>query len=516
MLRKKIISIAKEKLNLFSRLRLTNLEKKVLNKKKFIKYDYNKKNLFFELVPDYYYLCYYVSLFNSKRFKNYNKIGIWTYFLPTQNNVNFATFVLRRIYQIIYYFLLKKKWVTLYRIAGISKCLNLTNSEFFFKKKKKFFGNKTELNNQKILNLKFKRILIGDLIYDTYLRFRNSPTINFKDKFINYLIFKCHEVIEDLQQLFKKYKPEIYFTGYCTYLQHGLPVRYFLSKKLKVYSGKNNIQLNKKLSQKHFYHHPNHKLFKENFNKMKNKNNIIKLSKDHLKLRYNQYSNLIPQYLKYNPYKKNRILEKKYLKKLKEVRGVLFLQNFHDAPHSWGKMIFPDFYTWCIYTLNLIRKYRLPIAVKPHPNEKFFVNVMKMPNIIDKLKIKYKDLIWLDSKLSNQFIFKYIKFGISASGSILYELALFNKIAISCGDHPGRYFNFCNEAKNQNEYRNLLINYKKLKKKKIKKNDLYVFNYMYNLDYQNAISLKNRNLENFLMKQKIFDFKDLSYIQKSN
>jgi hypothetical protein len=179
-------------------------------------------------------------------------------------------------------------------------------------------------------------------------------------------------------------------------------------------------------------------------------------------------------------------------------------------------MIFPDFYTWCIYTLNLIRKYRLPIAVKPHPNEKFFVNVMKMPNIIDKLKIKYKDLIWLDSKLSNQFIFKYIKFGISASGSILYELALFNKIAISCGDHPGRYFNFCNEAKNQNEYRNLLINYKKLKKKKIKKNDLYVFNYMYNLDYQNAISLKNRNLENFLMKQKIFDFKDLSYIQKSN
>ena len=39
---------------------------------------------------------------------------------------------------------------------------------------------------------------------------------------------------------------------------------------------------------------------------------------------------------------------------------------------------------------------------------------------------------------------------------------------------------------------------------------------MYNLDHQNVISLKNRNLEKFLMKQKIFDFKDLRYIQKSN
>ena len=39
---------------------------------------------------------------------------------------------------------------------------------------------------------------------------------------------------------------------------------------------------------------------------------------------------------------------------------------------------------------------------------------------------------------------------------------------------------------------------------------------MYNLDCNNSILLKNKNLENFLMDQKIFDFKDLIHIQKYN
>ena len=49
MLRKKIISIAKEKLNLFSCLRLTNLEKKVLNKKK-LKKKKIKKTIYMHLI----------------------------------------------------------------------------------------------------------------------------------------------------------------------------------------------------------------------------------------------------------------------------------------------------------------------------------------------------------------------------------------------------------------------------------------------------------------------------------
>jgi chromosomal replication initiation ATPase DnaA len=31
-------------------------------------------------------------------------------------------------------------------------------------------------------------------------------------------------------------------------------------------------------------------------------------------------------------------------------------------------LVFRDFYVWTIFTLNIIRKFKLRIAIKPHPN----------------------------------------------------------------------------------------------------------------------------------------------------
>jgi len=501
-----------EKFLLFYNLKLTILEKKIIKNCEFVKIDHNKKNIFFEIIPDYYYLCYYKALFSDSRFKRYNKIGIWTYFLPTNNNRNFFLFILQRIYQVFYYFFLKKKWIKLYKVIGFSKCINLTKSDFFYKKN---YLKKNKIKKKhNLLSLKYKNILIGDLIYDTYLRFRNYPTIDLKDEFLNYLIIKSYEINNDVNRLIKKYNPKIYFTGYTTYMHHGLPTRFFLSRNIKVYSGKNYVQLNQKLTKSYFSHHPNHKNFMSSFEKLNDKKKIIQFSKKNIAIKYNSNNKNIPNYLKLNPYKPNQKLEKIFLNKLKNIQGVLFLQSFQDAPHSWGKMIFPDFYTWCIFTLNLIKKHKLPIAVKPHPNQKFFIESMKMPNLITRLKKRYKDLVWLDERLNNKFIFKFIKYGISASGSILFELALFNKIAISCGDHPGRYFNFTIEAKNQSDYKKLLTKPIKQLKKKTDLQSLYIFNYMYYIHSRSSITIKNKNLEKFLLIQRPFKIDDLIYTNK--
>ena len=56
--------------------------------------------------------------------------------------------------------------------------------------------------------------------------------------------------------------------------------------------------------------------------------------------------------------KKNKILN---LNVLKNIDGVLFLQDFYDSPHDWGKLSFDDFYHWTIYTLILIKKYLMMI-----------------------------------------------------------------------------------------------------------------------------------------------------------
>jgi hypothetical protein len=49
----------------------------------------------------------------------------------------------------------------------------------------------------------------------------------------------------------------------------------------------------------------------------------------------------------------------KEIDKLKNIDGVLFLQDFYDSPHDWGNLVFIDYYIWTIFTLNTIRKYKL-------------------------------------------------------------------------------------------------------------------------------------------------------------
>lgn len=496
-----MLSIFKEKISLFYKtIKFSNNEKKIIKKYSNHKFNQKNENIIFEMVPDYYYLYYYKTLFDQNYFKNYNKIGLWTYFLPTQKNSSSLIFLLRRIYQITYYFFLRKKWAKLYKTIGMVDDVNLTRSDFYLFNTKSHQDKIQFKNREVIFNLKKKNLRVGDLIYDTYLRFRSKPTVFVRDKFFGYLYRKTDQIIANLDDIYKKYKPITYFTGYSSYLQHGLPVRYFIQKDIKVYSGKNNYQLNKKLSKLDYTHTENYKNFKILYAKKKNKKKILEFSKKKIFERFNGKITEHINYLKIDPYKRNKKLENKYRKNIKNIKGVIFLQDFFDAPHDWGKIIFPDFYIWIVYTLSIINKNNLPIALKPHPNTYFFSKETKY--LIDRLRKRFKNINWLDPSLSNDFIFKNIDFGVSCSGSILFELAINKKIAISCGDHPGKYFNFTINAKNKIHYRKLLLEYKKLKKK-VNLRDLYAFNYMYYYNKNNALDLKNIKLEECLRKMRI-------------
>mgnify|MGYP003328249024 CR=1 FL=1 len=45
-------------------------------------------------------------------------------------------------------------------------------------------------------------------------------------------------------------------------------------------------------------------------------------------------------------------------KNLKKIKGVLFLQDFFDAPAAWGQNVFDDYYLWTLYSLMIIKKYK--------------------------------------------------------------------------------------------------------------------------------------------------------------
>jgi hypothetical protein len=455
-----------------------------LSKTKKKKNLYNE-NILIQIPNDRYYLCYYKCLLHN-RFNNKNIYGFWPHFLNVNKKSNPIFEKLKKTAVSFYYYFLKKKWEKLYKFLYLIKFFSLDNIVSGLLSAKSVFKANvmaekiySRINTKEdVYKIKIEGIYCGDLIYDTYIRYRVYPTIDEKDSFLRHIIYLSIISIYSCRAIYKLYKFKAFYTSYSCYLQHGIFVRTFLKLGVKVYSGFNNLDYNKVLTNKNYLHTINYKLFKRRFSGFKNKKQKLLLAKNIVNDLFSGKKYKIPffNYMAVNPYKK----EKQIIDETINFDGVIFLPNFFESQTEWGKLIFPDFYTWITYTLNRVKQYSLNIAIKPHPNASY--RHPENTYYYNQIKLLYKDIPWIDPEISNNEIFKKIKFGISPYGSILWELAYHNKIAISAGDYPGIKYKFAYSPRTVDQYDYFLKKNLNLFRKKIKKTEFYEFVYMFMLD----------------------------------
>ena len=461
-----------------------------LAKEKVSKNQIIKKNLLIEIQADYYHLCYYKSIYQD-RFKEYNIYGYWPDFLHVNTKTNNFIYKFYKKYKAeIYFYFVRKKWEKLYQAIGVKEVFSFQDLQ---KKYVDSLDNKKAIENSKkifkklknkrdVLNICIKSINCGDLIYDSYIRYRNEPTVDINDYFLEDLILKSILLTDAAKKFVNEKNFNNYYTGYTSYINHGLLCRFFLKFGVNVYSDA-NYQYNKKLSIKDNTTAENFRLFKNKFKKLKNKHMKLNLSKKMIQSYFSARptKSKLYYYMHKNPYK-TMGYDLSILKR-NNIKGVVFLPNFFESQRYWGDSVFVDLYEWMISTLEIIRKNKLNIALKPHPNiysdnYSGLMQAHESIKVFEELKRKYSDLIWLDHHVSNKEIFNNIKFGVSPWGSVLWEIAYHGKVAISAGMHPAKYYNISYDPINENDYQKLLINAHLLKKKKYLLNDIYEFCYM--------------------------------------
>ena len=149
-------------------------------------------------------------------------------------------------------------------------------------------------------------------------------------------------------------------------------------------------------------------------------------------------------------------------------------------------MIFNSFWEWAVFSLETIEKFKLDIAIKPHPN-----SLYQTRRFVEQLQSRFTKVRWIDHRISNRDIFNSgIKFGVSVYGSILLELAYHNIIPIaSTRYHPYSNYKFVYTPRNLSDYKNFLIKPHKLKKNVISKREIEEFYYMQT--FYNHDGLKN-------------------------
>lgn len=458
----------------------------------------NKEKIFLEVIPDYYHLSYYCCIF-EERLQNCELIAYWPDVMKseTKKSSRYLNFFFKFRSNLFHYFL-KRKWQKLYSRLGVRKFYSFSEilSILSEEEKNKIKNNSINIfkklkTKNNVLNIKLRNILLGDLIYDTYLRSTSNFTLNINDPILLKIIKNSEILITGIKKLILQENIKTLYLPYGSYIAHGAVARLGVSLNKTVYTS-GNYQYNKKLSKNDLRHCENIHKFRNIFNNLKNKNKRIKKSKNLVKdfffsKSHRNIKELYP-YMDYSSFRRKH----KYDKNRKKYDIAIFLPNFFETQREWGKIIFNDFYEWIIFTLDFFKRRNINIAIKPHPNS--YTIHKENIELIKKLKKKYKQFNWLNSNTANRDIFNQIKLAISPWGSVLWELAYFKIPSISIGDNPGKQYNLSYIPKNKKEYFDLLKNYKKLKCN-VSRLKIYEFIYIYMLNNNDAYPTLARKIQ---------------------
>lgn len=481
---------------------LSDLKKSYLlddNEKYFIKNikknqkdkNYSNKAIFINVAMDYFHLAQTSFLLQDKKYENHNIIGIWNYNItPNWKNKNYFLEKSISLKNTLKFFFLKKKWTKIYESIGVNQLIDTNKTSFFdklkYKKKTDVVFNKIQnIQKDRFIKLKINNIIVGDLIIDTYIRFRNIQTIDFNDYFLKNIVNKFIISQSEIYKAIMKFKPEFLILNFSNY-SNGVIARTLLNKNIKVYCTGDTMSYLKRLTKNDPNTHTSYQHFKSLFKNTVFKKQKLNQSRIELKKRFSGLKDQAYSYMKKSPYRKNS-------KKMKlKTDGVLFLHDFFDTPHHFKSMFFFDFYEWAVFSLDIIEKYNLNIAVKPHPN-----SIYQNKVVIENLKKKFPNVKWIDPNISNAQIFNSgIRFGISIYGSVLYELAYHNLVPIaSTPYHPTYNYNIVYTPQNKKEYKNLLLKSKNLRLKKNVKKKIEEFYYMWTFYNHDAIKKTARTLK---------------------
>ncbi len=343
--------------------------------------------------------------------------------------------------------------------------------EFF-----KNYKRKEDIENYVINN-----VWIGDLIYDTFMKKYNVPTIEinmkgfrefFEECILNFLFWEDYIKRTDISGI-----------AVCHALYtFAIPLRIAIKKKIPAYAvsdfklfkiDNTTLSFDRKTNGVEFQHNYYKKIFNK-FSSKEQKKYLLQ-GKNFLK---NFLSGKQVYYYMQNRKKKSN---KQFLKKNNKKKIVIYAHSFFDSPHYRGNFLFPDFYEWLIFLAKIAKKTNLEWYLKPHPNYEDD-NINEINNFVKK----YTVIKILDVKATNKDLIKQgMKYALTIYGSCAAELPYYGiKVINADPKNPHSNYKFSLNPKNRKELERMILNIQN-EKIRIRKNELYEYHFMNQIYFHN-------------------------------
>ena len=194
-------------------------------------------------------------------------------------------------------------------------------------------------SNDDVVDIKINNVPIGDLIYDSYLKFYKLPTLNIsKIDFKNFLFESIKSFLFWENYLKKNNVKGIVFTH--TVYSGAVLIRIAAYKypAIKLISGNSNSVYN--FNKNNFNPWLDFRNLKNDFNKLTKTEKMkgIKLSKKLIEERINGIENSNLNSAKSSPYSLKK--QKRAIKKSSKIKILVATHCFLDSPHIYGKFFF--------------------------------------------------------------------------------------------------------------------------------------------------------------------------------
>lgn len=295
--------------------------------------------------------------------------------------------------------------------------------------------------------LRIDGVQVGDLVIDSYLRFRPRASFQARDRFTRLLLWQACRDLRRATRYFRARRPLLYLTTFSTYLEHGIPVRVALLHDVAVRSFGSFTRFGKALACSDWFHTPDARAYKAQFESLDRQAERLAAADEHLNTRLGGGVDQVMSYMRVSAYRVTS-------EAVPPVAGatVVFLHDFYDSLHVYADVVFHDFWTWACFTVDVLTATGTRFFVKPHPNQ-----MLLSSKALTDLRRRYPDLPLIPSSITNaQLAGAGMARGVTMYGSVAHELAYFGVPSIACARHPHNSFNFCRTARNVGEYEQYL------------------------------------------------------------
>lgn len=283
-------------------------------------------------------------------------------------------------------------------------------------------------------------ILVGDIIYDTYLRFRNKPTVDLSDPGLYEMIDYSDVLAEKWKKLFQRKSIKQILLPYGAYIHWGIPARVALKNNVEVLTFGSYLYLLSNITIEYPFHSKNHHRYKEIYQGLDKKEGRIESAKKVLESRISGDVDQGTVYMKSSAFHNSGHGEF-YIDKSRP-SAIIFLHCFFDSPHIYNGSIFPDFYEWIVFLLDSASTNpEVNFYVKPHPN-----GLPANKEIVSALKKTYDsfpNIQFIPSEISNRQIIEQKPSVIfTVYGTVGHEFAYLGFPVVTAGDNPHTTYDF--------------------------------------------------------------------------